>query len=131
MNGATRVRARGELEGTIMRILWAADAPMSARDVQEAFGELAPAYTTVMTSLDRLEKKGQVVRSGDSPRKIRFEASQAAYEHTSETMITALNGASDRRAVLLRFAGNLEGDDIELLQQAIAARKPRARDAKR
>ncbi len=126
-----RTRARGELEGAVMRILWSAGSPLSAKEVQEAFDEPAPAYATVMTSLDRLEKKGQVVRSGDSPRKVRFEAAQAAHEHTSETMISALNGADDRRAVLLHFAGNLEGEEVELLRQAIAAREPKPRDSKR
>ena len=122
-----RTRARGELEGSIMRILWDAVAPLSAKEIQGAVEGRTPAYTTVMTSLDRLQKKGRVVRSGDSPRKVRFEASRSEQEHASETMISALGGASDRAATLLRFAGNLDAQDVEVLRAAIG-RRPRKSD---
>jgi predicted transcriptional regulator len=114
-----RTRARGELEGSIMRILRDSSAPMSAKDVQAAMDGQVPAYTTVMTALDRLHKKGEVIRSGDSPRKIRFEATRSEQEHASQAMVTALGGASDRTATLLRFAGTLDDDDLDALRRAI------------
>ncbi len=118
---AIRTRARGELEGAIMRILWEAEAPLSAKEIQEAFVESAPAYATVMTSLDRLEKKARVFRSGDSPRKVRFSAANPEHELASAAMMSALAGASDRRAALLRFAGDLDAADLDLLRRAIGA----------
>jgi len=119
-----RTRARGELESAIMRILWEADAPLSAKEIQAAFDGHTPAYTTLMTSLDRLRNKGRVLRSGDSPRKVRFAAAHAEDEHAGEAMLSALDAASDRRAALLRFAGNLDAKDVELLRRAIDPEAP-------
>jgi predicted transcriptional regulator len=126
-----RTRARGELEGGIMRILWEAQAPLSAKDIQDAFDGHTPAYTTLLTALDRLQKKGRVLRSGDSPRKVRFEAAHAEDEHAGEAMISALDEASDRQAALLRFAGNLDARDVEVLRRAIGAEGSRAGGRKR
>ena len=54
---------RGELEQRVMVLLWQAGEPLSVVDVQ---GLLARdrdlAYTTVMTVLDRLAKKGLAKR---------------------------------------------------------------------
>lgn len=55
--------SRGELEQRIMEVLWGADAPMSVADVHAILNVERPlAYTTVMTVLDRLAKKGLVTR---------------------------------------------------------------------
>ena len=55
---------RGELEQRVMVLLWQAGEPLSVVDVQ---GLLARdrdlAYTTVMTVLDRLAKKGLAITS--------------------------------------------------------------------
>lgn len=51
-----------ELEATIMAIVWRY-FPVSARDVCERMtGAKARAYTTVMTTMDRLHKKGLLRR---------------------------------------------------------------------
>jgi predicted transcriptional regulator len=52
--------AFGRLERDVMEIVWQLDAA-SVRDVQQRLPR-APAYTTVMTTLDRLFKKGFVGR---------------------------------------------------------------------
>lgn len=122
-----RTRERGELEGEIMRILWDASEPVSARDIQDVFTGHIPAYTTLMTALDRLQKKGDVVRSGDSPRKIRFHAARSGDEHVGLSMMTALDGAGDRQAALLQFAGNLEEEDLDLLRGALTGKPSRKR----
>lgn len=49
--------ARGELERHVMVLLWQAGEPLTVADVQE-FLVRDLAYTTVMTVLDRLAKKG-------------------------------------------------------------------------
>lgn len=55
--------SRGELEQRVMELLWAAVAPMSVADVHVKLSEERElAYTTVMTVLDRLAKKGLVDR---------------------------------------------------------------------
>lgn len=53
----------GELETAIMRVLWATPQPLTVRAVFEVLVEDRQlAYTTVMTVLDRLAKKGVVLR---------------------------------------------------------------------
>jgi len=51
----------GPLEAELMTILWAS-GELSVRDVAEKLGRPL-AYTTVMTTLDRLFKKGLLLRS--------------------------------------------------------------------
>jgi predicted transcriptional regulator len=121
----TRTRDRGELEGEVLDLLWRSKEPMSAMDLQALFSRNIPAYTTLMTALTRLERKGHVIRVGDSPRKIKFLAAQSGGDHAGTSMMSALAHASDRREALLSFAGNLEDDDIELLRCALRSnRKP-------
>lgn len=55
--------SRGELEQAVMEILWESDAELSVAEVHKIMGqERQLAYTTVMTVLDRLAKKGMVTR---------------------------------------------------------------------
>lgn len=126
MSAAAPTRERGELEREIMRLLREHDEPLGARELQDMFSEPIPAYTTLMTVLTRLEKKGEVVRTGDSPRKVKFQPVRSAEEQATSTMLSALGQAGDRKAALLAFAGNLDEDDIALLSSAFGtARKKR------
>ncbi len=53
----------GDLEQHVMAVLWRAQTPVSVRDVHERLHYSRDvAYTTVMTVLDRLGKKGVVER---------------------------------------------------------------------
>lgn len=54
-------RVLGELEQAVMEVLWD-EAPLAVRDVQRRLGRGKPAYTTVMTTLDRLYKKRLLAR---------------------------------------------------------------------
>jgi predicted transcriptional regulator len=53
--------ALGALERQVMEHLWRAGREASVRDVHEAFAP-SLAYTTLMTTLDRLHKKGLLRR---------------------------------------------------------------------
>ncbi|MFT4108038.1 BlaI/MecI/CopY family transcriptional regulator [Propionicimonas sp.] len=60
------VVVNGELELAVMDILWSHPSALSVRDVHdEISSDRDLAYTTVMTVLDRLAKKGAVVRNLD------------------------------------------------------------------
>ena len=63
--GATRTgieTALGSLETRIMKALWAAREPLTVGQVSAAMRGRALAYTTIMTSLNRLAAKGLVAR---------------------------------------------------------------------
>lgn len=117
-----RTRARGELESEVLRILRESEVPLSAKDLQDHFTGAVPAYTTLLTALDRLVVKGEVGRIADSPRKVRFSATRSAAENVSDSMIGALGRVEDRRAALLKFAGNLDDEDVLFLQQSLESR---------
>ncbi|MDZ3744926.1 BlaI/MecI/CopY family transcriptional regulator [Pseudoglutamicibacter cumminsii] len=121
----TPIRERGQLEREVLDLLRENVSPMSARQLQDAFDEPAPAYTTIMTVLARLEKKGQVTRGGPSPRKTTFQAVHSDEDAASHGMLAALGQANDRKAALLAFAGNLDAADVALLNEAFNSKKRR------
>jgi predicted transcriptional regulator len=53
----------GPLEIRVLEALWGRRAPASVRDLQPAFPGVA--YTTLMTTLDRLFRKGMLARRKD------------------------------------------------------------------
>src|SRR5690606_37291917 len=59
---AERSTSLGDLERAVMDVLWGAPEPRSVRAVHETLADRGLAYTTVMTVLDRLAKKGLAVR---------------------------------------------------------------------
>ncbi|KAB1641433.1 BlaI/MecI/CopY family transcriptional regulator [Gulosibacter chungangensis] len=120
-----RKREWGGLEEEVMRRLHEQEQPISARELQQGFSEPVPAYTTLMTTLTRLEGKGRIQRIEESPRKISFSALRSSEEEASETMTSALEHAADRRAALLAFAGNLADDDVTVLMDAFGSSTPR------
>lgn len=114
-----KTRAPGELEADILRVLRDAPEPLGARQIQEALTGAEPAYTTVLTSLDRLLGKGKVERRESSPRRVRFSALRSTAEDASDSMMSALSAVEDHRAALLKFAGNLDSDDAAVLRSAL------------
>jgi predicted transcriptional regulator len=112
-------RNRGELEADIMTILWQHNAPMTTKEVQAKFTENIPAITTLITVLDRMCAKGQVVKESTGGRSQTFVAAQSRIDHVTSTMNTALQSADDHVAALLLFAGTLSEEDRAFLRKAI------------
>ena len=112
-------RNRGELEADIMSILWKQDSPMTAKEVQAQFSEKIPAITTLITVLDRMCAKGQVVKNSTGGRTHTFSAAQSRINHVTSTMTNALQSADDHVAALLLFAGSLSEEDRAFLRKAI------------
>lgn len=120
--GVTRTRARGELESLVLSILRRSPTPLNAGDIQAECTEPTPAYTTVLTALERLRAKGEVERVGNAVRGITFVASRSAHEQALTTIDTTLNASQDRDAVLLKFAGTLSDREVQLLKSALRNR---------
>jgi predicted transcriptional regulator len=111
-------RARGELESDVLAALWAADGPLTAREVRERLsGDLA--YTTVLTILSRLHGKGMLVRHREG-RGYAYEPARDEASHTAQRMHSLLKGGSDRQAVLARFVSELSEQDEHLLHQLLS-----------
>ena len=116
---ANRNRLLGPLEWRVLETLWNRDAPASVRDLQPDFPEIA--YTTLMTTLDRLHRKGVLTRTKQGraffylPQLSRsaFESVQAAH-----VLRAALQNGGATLAPLLSCFVDAVGDrDRELLDE--------------
>lgn len=109
----------GELERSVMNVLWDASAPLTVRDVLDSLGERDLAYTTVMTVLDRLGAKEMVRRERDG-RAFRYAPSLTRDAATSELLHAALDEAgADRNAALVHFARSVDPAEAEVLRAAL------------
>jgi predicted transcriptional regulator len=103
--------ALGDLEREVMTQLWDAGEPLTVRAVHERLSrDRDLAYTTVMTVLDRLAKKG-VVTQERADRAYRYAPAQSREEMTAALMLDALSAAPDgaaRDAALAHFMGRLD-----------------------
>lgn len=113
----------GELERTVMDVLWETEKSVNANELRELLLERSRpskdlAVTTVLTVLSRLEKKGLVVREREiRPHAYRAVTSRA--EHSADLMVEALGQAPDREAVLARFVGTVTDDEAEVLRKLL------------
>jgi predicted transcriptional regulator len=113
----------GDLERAVLDRLWALGPEWSTvRDVHEALSQDRDiAYTTVMTVMDRLAKKG-VVQRERAGRANRYRAAGSRGEMTADLMREALAefADQDRRTALLAFVGDATEEEREALRQALA-----------
>jgi len=116
------VNTLGELEGRVMARLWADDRPQSVREVHLALNqERELAYTTVMTVLDRLAKKGLVRRERGEGRAYLYLPDRSRDELVAEVMHTALEGdARDRTAALVAFVNRVSPEEATAMREALA-----------
>lgn len=107
----------GALEAAVLEQVWAASDGATPRMVLEAIpGDLA--YTTVMTILNRLWRKGILERERDG-RAYRYRPVVSESELVASRMSDALGVASDRPATLSRFVEDLSADDEALLRDLL------------
>jgi len=107
----------GELERKVMDVLWGSlGTAMTVRQVAERLP--THAYTTVLTVLDRLQRKQMVRRTKDG-RAHRYTAAASREAYTAELMLEALGAAPDRDAVLVRFAETVTESEARVLRQAL------------
>lgn len=119
------MKGLGELERTVMELLWAREAPASARDVSRALADDRDlAHTTVMTVLDRLAKKGFLRRERDG-RAWLYRPVTSKEDYVAELMLGALDLTGDRDAALAHFVRSVSGDEAEVLREALAALEDR------
>lgn len=119
----------GELEAVVMERLWALDHPVAVRDVLEDLqGERTLAYTTVMTVMDNLWRKGMLVREKDG-RAYRYRAARPRDEYTAGIMGQALASSSNPSAALLHFLETIPSDNITLLREALGEYDPNDEDS--
>jgi predicted transcriptional regulator len=121
----------GELEAAIMQRLWEFGRPASVRETADGLRpDRPPAYTTVMTVMENLYRKGWLRRERDG-RAWRYTPTRSRTGYTATLMQEALDTSSDRGTALAHFVLQLGPHDAALLQQALddARSRPAADEA--
>ena len=111
-----------KLEYQLMEILWSKGAS-SVRDIQQALPEKRrPAYTTVQTTIFRMEGKGSVERVGQAgaaylfaPRITRENAQRALIED----LLAMFGGKSQPVMAHLVESGKLSLDEVKEAERAL------------
>jgi predicted transcriptional regulator len=119
------MRQFGELEAVIMDRLWERGQPALVREIVDDLHDDRPlAYTTVMTVMENLHRKGWLRRERDG-RAWRYEPTGSRSGYTAALMTEALGTSADRRTALAHFVLQMSPHDAELLQRALdQARSP-------
>lgn len=115
----TQRRPMGSLEREVLERLWTHSEGVTPAKVKEELAG-ALAYTTVMTILGRLWKKGLVERERHG-RAYAYRAIVSEEDLAARRMREAFDVASDRPAVLARFVDSLSDSDAEALRRIIDA----------
>ncbi|MDN4596269.1 BlaI/MecI/CopY family transcriptional regulator [Leifsonia virtsii] len=116
----------GELERAVMDALWDGDAPVTAGELRDKLaaarqGGKAPALTTILTVLSRLESKGFVARDRDA-RPHLYTAALTRAGHVADLMREVLESSSDRTQALAYFVGSVDESEAEVLRRLLDAR---------
>lgn len=118
------VRQLGELEAVVMDRLWAWEHPATVREVLDDLSrDRKLAYTTVMTVMDNLHRKGVLTREPDG-RAYRYTPARTRAEHNAELIAAVLANSEDRTAPLLRFVEQMTPAEVKRLRLALDGDTP-------
>lgn len=113
----------GELEARVLEVLWDSEewlTPGSVHAVLTRDRELA--YTTALTILVRLWKKGLLERRREG-RAYAYRPVRAREEHVAARMSELLTSAKDRPAALLHFVEGMSASDRAKLRRLLAGKQ--------
>src|ERR1700676_2162458 len=109
----------GEVGAVIMGRVGEWGRPALVREmVDELHADRPLAYTTVMTVMENLYRKGWLRRQRDG-RAWRYEPTGSRSGYTAALMNDALGTSADRRTALAHFVLQMSPHDAALLQQAL------------
>ena len=109
----------GELENQVLDVVWRADGAVTPRQVQDdlrATHEVA--YTTVMTILTRLHRKGLLGRQR-AGRAFAYVPLVSREQRAAAHMNHALTSAHDPSLALTHFVDALPPDQVDQLRQVL------------
>jgi predicted transcriptional regulator len=116
-------RVLGDLEERLMEVIWQAGEPLAVRDAMTKL-DAGLAYTTVMTTLDRLHKKKLLARRKDGNAFV-YRAAMSRDDYHRRIVEETLAGLLEKSAgpVLHAFvdvAVGLDEENLERLEALIA-----------
>ncbi|HTV95850.1 MAG TPA: BlaI/MecI/CopY family transcriptional regulator [Steroidobacteraceae bacterium] len=108
----------GPLETKVLELLWSKERAVAVRHVQAAFPDLA--YTTLMTTLDRLYRKGVLMRRRRGRAFVyepRCSREQMLNERASSQIAELLAASRARSAILSTLVACVGRKDAALLDE--------------
>lgn len=113
------MRGFGDLESVVMHRVWDRDSPVTVRELFDGLRrEREIAYTTVMSTMDNLHRKGWLSRVKDG-KAYRYAATASREEYSARLMQEALAGGGDAEAVLTHFVARMDGQESEALRAVL------------
>ncbi|HEY2443159.1 MAG TPA: BlaI/MecI/CopY family transcriptional regulator [Streptosporangiaceae bacterium] len=113
------MRGFGDLEAVIMHLVWDHDGPVTVRELlEELQQDRVIAYTTVMSTMDNLHRKGWLARAKDG-KAYRYTATASREEYSARLMSEALAGGGDTEVVLSHFVAEMGGAESEVLRDVV------------
>lgn len=117
------MRQLGQLETVVMDLMWSYSDAVAVREVlADLQRDRDIAYTTVMTVMDNLHRKGLLTRQMEG-RAYRYRPAQSRAEHNATVMREVLASSSDRTATLLHFLEQMPASDLAQLRAALTGRQ--------
>jgi predicted transcriptional regulator len=121
------VRGFGDLEAVIMHRVWEHGKPVTVRDLfDELSAERTIAYTTVMSTMDNLHRKGWLGRVKEG-KAYRYTATASREEYSARLMREALDAGGDTEAVLSHFVAQIDSGESEALRSVLRKLRDRRR----
>ena len=119
------MREFGGLEMAIMDVMWDGDGRYVVREVRERMQYGRPvAYTTVMTVMNILHRKG-VLHREKLGRAWQYWPVEAREDHDARLMAEVLRSGGDEPVTMRRFLERVSDDEIESLCSALVDARSR------
>ena len=112
----------GDLERLAMEAVWEI-GPATARQVADRLSARNLAYTTWLTVLTRLERKGLLTKDASGRAHV-YTAVASREDHIALLMRSALGQAADREAALQHFARTVTPAEADALRRALEGLTP-------
>jgi predicted transcriptional regulator len=111
----------GDLEASIMDVVWAATVPVRVREVSDQLNQDRPlAFNTVQTVMENLFHKGWLTRRKDG-RAYWYHAVRSRDDYAGQLLSEALSVTPDPAATLVRLVGGMDPAEIASLRAALDA----------
>jgi predicted transcriptional regulator len=113
------VRGFGDLEAVIMHMVWDRDGPVTVRELFRELGqERSIAYTTVMSTMDNLHRKGWLARVKEG-KAYHYTPTASRAQYSARVMREALADGGDAEAVLSHFVAQIGDEESEALRAVV------------
>lgn len=112
-------RGFGDLEAVVMDHVWVSEEPVTVRDVFDDLANMREiAYTTVMSTMDNLHRKGFLERERVG-KAYRYWPTMTREERSAKMMAEAFHSGGNADDVLSFFVRQMNADESERLKVAL------------